>query len=96
MIQLMLTINKVYYGDDDNDTFDHEFAAHVHCHLLHTDDQEHLPIPFFSFISPTISTSFLLHVMLYMGRFVTEIDSLTHSSIKECLRQCQLIGPNDD
>ena len=89
-------INKIYNGDDDDDSFDHELEEHVHCHLLHTDDQEHLPIPFFSFISPTISTSFLLHVMLYMGRFVTEIDSLTHSSIKECLRQCQLIGPNDD
>ena len=31
-----------------------------------------------------------------MGRFETEIDLLTHSNIKECLRKCKLIGPNDD
>ena len=73
MIQLMFMINEICNGNNEDDNFDHEFAAHVHCHLLHIDDQEHLPIPVFFFISPTISTSFLLHVMLSMGRFETEI-----------------------
>ena len=57
---------------------------------------EHLPIPVFSFITPTMSTSFLLHIILSIGRFETEIDLLTHCNIKECLRHCKLIGANDD
>ena len=96
MNQLMFKINTVCNDDGDDDSVDDEFTAHVHCNLIHIDDQEHLPIPVFSFISPTISTSFLLHIMLSMGRFETEIDLLTHGSIKECLRYCRLIGENDD
>ena len=84
------------HGDDDDCNFDHEFVAHVHCNILHTGDQEHLPIPVFSLITPTISTSFLLHGMLSMGRFETEIDLFTHGSIKEFLKYCHLIGDNDN
>ena len=54
--------------------------------LLHVDEKEHLPIPVFSYIPPTINTSFLLHIMLSMGKSETEIDLLTHGSIQESLR----------
>ena len=34
--------------------------------------------------------------MLSMGRFETDIDLLTHGNIRDCLRNCGLIGPNND
>ena len=82
MIQLMFKINTVCNGNGDNDSVDDEFTEHVYCNLIHIDDQEHLPISVFSFISPTISTSFMLYIMLSMGRFETEIDLLARGSIK--------------
>ena len=64
MIQLMFKINTVCNDDGDDDSVDDEFTAHVHCNLIHIDDQEHLPIPVFfiyfsnnfNFISVTYNT----------------------------------------
>ena len=56
----------------------------------------HLPVPVFSYTRPTNAVQFLLHLMLSLGRFSTEIDLTTHISIRECLRYAKLIGPSDD
>ena len=68
----------------------------VHSDFLFDDEREHLPIPVFSYIIPTMGTSFILHIMLSMGRFETELDLTMHPSILECLRSCGLVGSNND
>ena len=50
----------------------------------------------FSYIAPTMNTSFLLHIMLSLGRFETEIDIFLHRTLRECFRYCGLIGEEDD
>ena len=73
MIVMTASFNDNDYGghsddgngcDEDDDMIDNKFVAHVHCNLLHIDEMDHILIPCFTFISPTISTSFRLHVML--------------------------------
>ena len=83
--------------DEDIDSVEHHFWHHVHDNLLHDDDEkDHLPKPIVPYIAPTMNTSFLLHIMLSMGRFETEIDLLLHPTIMDCFRYCDLIGENDD
>ena len=73
--------------DDDINSVEHHFWHHVHNSLLHDDDEkDHLPIPVMSYIAPTMNTSFLLHIVLSMGRFETEIDLLLHPIIMDCFR----------
>ena len=43
-----------------------------------------------------MNTSFLLHIMLSLGCFDTEVDITLHSSLHECLKYCGDIGPNED
>ena len=38
----------------------------------------------------------MLHVMVSMGQFETEIDLILHQRIRECLQYCGLIGIRDD
>ena len=64
--------------------------------MTYVDEKEHLPIQVFSHIIPTMGVSFLLHIMLSMGRFETEVDLTLHGNIRNCLRYCKLIGPSDD
>ena len=81
---------------DELNTSDLEFYMRVHSDFLFDNEKEHLPIPVFSYIIPTMGTSFLLHIMLSMGRFETEIDLTMHPNILECLRSCGLVGRNND
>ena len=43
-----------------------------------------------------IATQFILHVLLSLGHFVTEVDLLLHATIRESLREAKLIGLSDD
>ena len=94
MIEMFRKINAVVHeGIDVND----KFRDFIYTELVYDDnDKEHLPIPVFSYIAPTMKASFLLHVMLSEGQFETEVDLLMHPRVKECLRYCKLIGPNND
>ena len=56
---------------------------------------EQLPIVVFSRISPNRSTNFLLHIMLVMGEFVTELDLRAEGKMKMCLVKAKLV-PNED
>ena len=107
MIQLFKDINTIVQSNDGGRSvlqgqqrigdFD-EFSTHVWTQLIYDDDDEkdHLPIPVFSYIIPTMSTSFLLHIMLSMGKFETEIDLITHQDLRGSLKYCHLIGNNTD
>lgn len=97
MIPLIYDINDIYQANvNELNTEEEEFYVKVYSDFLFDDEKEHLPIPVFSYIIPTMGTSFLLHIMLSMGRFETEIDLTMHATILECLRSCGLVGCNND
>jgi len=58
-------------------------------------EDEKLPIVVFSRISPNRSTHFLLHIMLVLGEYVTELDLRSAGSMKMSLVKAKLI-PNKD
>ena len=94
MVSLMLRICTTIESDNDENAT--QFRQHVMENLVHVDEKEHLPIPVFSYIIPTMGVSFVLHIMLSMGRFATKVDLTLHGSVRECLRYCKLVGPLDD
>ena len=59
-------------------------------------DYDHLPIPVYSYIKPTMGTQFILHLLLLMGHFSTEIDLTLNETLRESFRYANLIGPLDD
>jgi len=56
----------------------------------------YLPIPVFSSIIPRNSVPFMLHLMLMCGKFETELDLLSHATLRESLIEARLIGTNSD
>ena len=75
---------------------DHELWAFMKNDILHDDDLRHLPIPVFSYVRPTMGPRFILHLMLSMGEFDTELDLILHRTLRDSLRYAKLIGLNDD
>ena len=70
IINLFYQIYKiVYIYNEHYGEINHEFQNYVYKNILHVDEKEHLPIDIFSYIAPTISTSFIFHIMLLMGSF---------------------------
>ena len=55
-----------------------------------------LHIPVFSYIKPTMRRQFLLHLLLLMGNFSTEIDLSLHENLRRSFRYTKLMGPGDD
>ncbi len=73
------------------------FHEHVLKNLVHsTDVEKHLPIPVYTFTMPTLVNQFLLHIMLSLGKFDTELDLFLHRSLRECFQYCKLIGTSED
>ena len=99
MIALFRRIHDVLQADVENlNNDDLSFLNHIESNLLYKyqDEEEHLPIPVYSYIKPTMGVQFLHHMLLSMGRFATEIDLTMHASIRDCLRYAKLIGPDND
>ena len=74
--------------NDDDEENDIDFFEFAESHLLFNDcSEEHLPIPVYSYQRPDMGVQFLLHILLSMGRFSTEIDlfwfqvSISHKKI---------------
>ena len=61
-----------------------------------TDEEDLLPIPVISPISPENPIQFLIHIILTMGNYQTEIDAMNHPSFRDCFQKVRLIGDNDD
>ena len=91
-IELVLSSDKNLLNDTQI-----EFLDHIELNIVIDDPPGyHLPCTVFSYTKPTMGVQFLLHIMLSLGRFSTEIDLTTHASIRECFRYAKLIGPSDD
>ena len=54
--------------------------------LLFDDGCKHLIIPLFSYVKPTLGPRFILHLLLSLGHFETELDLLLKPSLRDSLR----------
>ena len=76
MIELMKKIDYVMnICINELSTEDQQLLEFVNEHFIYDDkDIDHLPVPVFSYIKPTMGVQFLHHILLSMGQFSTEID----------------------
>ena len=94
MFELFHFIDRVIYGNVDSNGSTDEVGVG---HLVYDDgSEEHLSIPVYSYIRPDMGCQFLLHILLSLGRFTTEIDLIQHESFRESFRYAKLIGNEDD
>ena len=96
-INSFFLIDPIIHTDNGRygDISDNCFCNRVYENLLNNNEKNIFQSLYF-FITPTISTSFILHIMLSIGNFETEIDIILHGSIRESLRCFHLIGPEND
>eukprot|EP00957_Ditylum_brightwellii_P038123 2883172-Ditylum_brightwellii.AAC.1 len=74
-----------------------DFYQHVVTNILDDDEaNEHLLVSVYSYKKLTMAVPFLLHILLSMGDFHTELDLVLHTFIRESLWYAKLIGPSDD
>lgn len=83
--------NRDFECDDDNDMW--EFMK---WNLLYDDENRHIPIPVFSYVKPTMGPRFILHILLSLGEFDTELDLILHQTLRDSLIYAKLIGPLDN
>ena len=54
--------------------YNKQFYQHVHKNLLiKNEEEQHLPIPVYSLLTPMMNLQFLKHIMLFFGRYTTYI-----------------------
>ena len=64
--------------------------------FIHCDESmRNLPIPVPSDVRPENAHQFITHIILSLGKYDTEIDALSHSNTRECLRAVGLIGSSN-
>ena len=93
----IIRLKEIYseYGEFDTEE-DFHMWNFMEENLLYNDGKRHLPILVFSFVRPTLGPQFILHILLSMDQFETEIDMILHPTLRESLRYAKLIGPLDD
>ena len=96
MILMFRKINHVVESDS-TDPSENEliFLEHAESSLLYIDPKNQLPIPVYSYLKTTMGVQFLHHILLSMGRYLTEIDMKLHRTIRYCFKYAKLIGPGD-
>ena len=83
--------------DDTLDDEDEIFKTHVKENLLISHGPYYtLHTPVFSYTRPSNGAQFILHIMLSMGKFDTEIDLSLQGSLRDSLQYSQLIGSLHD
>eukprot|EP00957_Ditylum_brightwellii_P033391 2530290-Ditylum_brightwellii.AAC.1 len=71
---------------DDSLNYCRDFVEHIEGNLIYDDDNnKYLPILVFSFIRLTMGAHFLLHILLSMGKFATENDSIMNATLQEAI-----------
>ena len=54
-----------------------------------------LPVPVHSFVKPTNATKFLFHVLLSFGQYETELDLVSHATMRSAFKYANLIDDSD-
>ena len=75
---------------------DKEMWEFIKGNLLYDDEHRHIPIPVFSYVKPTMGPRFILHILLSLGEFDTELDLILHRTLRDSFRYAKLFGPLDD
>ena len=82
---------------DETDATFFRFAQFVLIAPKENDSSYHnLPIPVYTFTKPSMGHQSILHLLLSMGRFETEVDLTLNESLRASLRYTKLIGPEND
>ena len=64
--------------------------------FVYDDNGDDLPIPVFSSVTPKNPVPFLLHMMLSLGEYETELDIRQQGTMRESLAKAKLIGTDFD
>ena len=98
ILDLFVEIHRVLSVDiDDLDNDGREFKEHVVQNLVVSHGKYYtLPTPVFSYTKPSTGVQFILHIMLSLGKFDTEIDLTLHQTLRDSLRYAKLIGPSNE
>ena len=59
-------------------------------------EKNNLPLQVYAYIIPDMGHQFILHIILSLGRFETEVDMKMHRRLRDYLRYSKLIGTDDD
>lgn len=96
--EIVSSMCKYFDLPDENLSTQQKEWLHNDCigKFIDVDDPDLLPIPVVSNTDPKNALNFLIHIILSLGHYETEIDALTHSSFQESLRNAGLIGGNTD
>ena len=90
-------IDKIKDKNNVTSTIIMDEINHLEENFIDISTEENLlPIPVLSMISPENPIHFLIHIILSMGKYDTEIDALTHPSFRDCFKEVQLIGEDED
>ena len=55
-----------------------------------------LPVPVHSFVKPTNTTKFLFHVLLCFGQYETELDLVSHATMREAFKYANLVDDSTE
>ena len=89
--QLFSDIKEALSNPEDNE----DFVEFIHSNFLFVEILK-LPIPVYSYIRPSIQHQFILHLLLSLGRYETEMDLVKHQTLRDSFRYAKLIGNNND
>ena len=101
MIDFITSLNNFwkqsqYYNNLDIDNIHRKKFTWVMDNLLYVDSAEYLPVEVYSDIKPKLGHQFILHILLSLGKFETELDLTVQNSLRDSLQYAKLIGPQRD
>ena len=97
MVDLFRKLSYVVTNLDNLHDDDQRFLDFADEYLFYEDnDEDHLPIPVYSSIKPSMGPEFILNTLLSLGRFSTERELLLHNTLRDCFRHAKLIGDDED
>ena len=64
--------------------------------LIIEDEKSNLHVPVYTYIKPQMGHQFILHILLSLGRFETELNLILHSNLQDSLQHAKLIGRKND
>ena len=101
MNETVLNIINTYEKYEFGEALSNEQSHWVNSGMLdfihdHDDSIESLPILVPSNSRPNNAHHFIIHIVLSLGRYDTEVDALTHSTIRKCFQKTGLIGDATD
>ena len=59
-------------------------------------DNDNLPVSLYAYIIPDMGHQFIMHVLLSLGIFETELDMKIHRTLSDALRYTKLVGTDCD